>query len=342
MKKIFSLLTIAMLVSMSFVMAVPVGQINLIGDPQTNPIYSATNFEPLVFLNANGGRVLYDDPYGIWENGNIESRTQNYAFTGEQIEWKVLVWEKNGLPEKIDDVFAGWVTQTNGPLDPNAQVNCEYLGKDSTGGNLEQMGYSHVRRPGDQEDQTDYNEETMGEYSCVLTIEPTCHGQKWLGVKAVDLEGASGTMQEAESWFCNPTMEISVSGSIDFGELGPGERGSSTISVQNNAEVDSGMEVVFYISGTDFYDPSSSGAMCPISNQLSLSQFSYSAVQGSKQILDQTIPYGTSVTTAKKILPGTTPTNPGTELSLTLSLDIPQPCNGAFTDGDIFLWAVAV
>jgi len=325
-----------MLIGMPFAMAVPIGQISI------TPTYTSSNFEPLVFLNKEGGRVLFDDPYGIWENGNITRRNQNYVFTGEQIQWTVLVWDKNGVPEKIEDVFAGWVEQTNGPLDPTQQVNCEMGNQLNNGANLGRAGYPNVRRPGDQEDQQTFNSDTMGIYVCTLTIEPTCHGQKWLGVKAIDLTGASGTMQEAESWFCNPTMTIDVSGETSFGELGPGEVGSVTISVQNNAEPNSGMEVVFYISGTDFYDPTSSGAKCPISNYLSLSQFSYSAVQGSISTMDQSIPYGKSITSARKILPGTVSTNPGGELSLTLRLEIPQPCNGQFTDGSINLWAVAV
>lgn len=342
MKKILSLMLITMLASFSFVMAGPVGSINLI-DNQNNPIYQESKFNPLVFLSNNGGRVLFDDNLGPFNSGDINERNGNYAFTGEQIMWTVLVWDKNGVPSKINDVYAGWVAQDNGPLDPNAQVNCALGTQLNDGDNLASNGYDNVRRPGDQEDQEEFNSATMGIYECTLTIEPSCHGQNWLGVKAVDIDDLSGTMQEAESWFCNPTMSIDVSGSVSFGQLGPGERGSSTVSVKNDAEDNSGLEVIFSISGTDFYDPSSSGAVCPVSNQLPLGQFSYSAVQGPHQVLDQTIPYGNKVTDSDPILgTPTVPTGPGVELSLTLDLELPQPCNGQFTDGDIFLWAVAV
>ena len=195
----------------------------------------------------------------------------------------------------------------------------------------------------DQEDQIEFKTSTMGVYLCTLTVEPyvSVHGQQWLGVKAVDIDGLSGTMQEAESWFLNPTMEITTSGTVNFGNLGPGETGSSTISVTNNAESGSGMEVVFRISGTDFYDPSSSGAVCPTSNKLALTNFDYSAVQGINQVYNQVIPYGTSVVDSIGIFGGAT-TSAGSDISLTLNLEIPQPCNGAFTDGSIYLWAISV
>ena len=323
---------------MGSVIAVPVGSIDLIGG---DPIYTESKFTPLVFLNMDGGRVLFDDPYGIWQNGNITERGNNYAFTGEQIQWEVLVWDKNGVPEKLQDVYAGWANQSNGPVDPEPQANCGLTDQPQRGESLVELGYPNIRRPGDQEDQEEFNPDTMGIYLCLLTIEPQAHGQKWMGVKAVDLDGLSGTMMEAESWFLNPAMSISTSGTIDFGELGPGERGSSTISVTNDAEEGSGMMVVFRISGTDFYDPNPSGGRCPTTNSLSLGQFRYSAVQGINQVSNMGIPYGTSVVDSRTILGDGVMTSPGSDISLTLELELPQPCNGQFTDGSIFLWAIA-
>src|SRR3990167_5751002 len=177
MKKIFSIFFISLLFASTFVFAGPSTSINLITGP--NPIYQEGNFPPLIFLNENGCRALYNEPNWILPgvNGDLLQRDNNYIFTGEQIQWTVLVWDKNGVPEKIEDVFAGWVTQTNGPLDPDMQVNCNYEGEVT--GNLAQQGYSNVRRPGDQEPQINGNPDTMGEYSCLLTVEPSCHGQKW-------------------------------------------------------------------------------------------------------------------------------------------------------------------
>lgn len=351
-----SMLLIATILS-SLVLASTTVQIPLIG---VTPIYEEQKFEPLLFLKESGGRVLFDDPYGPFANGDITQRNDNYAFTGEQIQWEVLLWDKNGVPEKINDVFAGWVTQTNGPLDPEQQVNCQLGEQLDDSKLLSEYGYSNVRRPNDQEPQLYYNNATMGIYVCTLTIEPSCHGQKWMGVKVVDIDNLTGTMQEAESWFCNPAIDLTLSGEINFGLLGPGEQGASTFSVQNSAEPNSGVEVIVAISGTDFYDPSNSGAKCPITNSLALqgdgmtftTGFWYTAVMGANIVGNKRIPYGNGIMDADPIFSsgnGLNPTytplvpmSPGSEASITLHLGLPQPCNGQFTDGQLYLYALAI
>lgn len=360
-KKFLSMLTaFVLLSSIGIVAAGPVSQISLVGGTNTTPIYTEADFTPLVFLNAHG-RVLADDHY--FNNGNIVTRTNNYAFTGEKIQWKILVWDKNGVPEKLNDVYAGWATQTNGPIAPDMQANCQYV-RAIPATNLAAMGYPNVRRPIDQEAQVNGNPETMGEYLCTLTIEPTCHGQKWLGIVAVDLDGNNGTMKESESWFCNPTLDLTVSGKLNFGELGSGEQGFSTFSVKNNAETGSGVQVVLAISGTDFYDPTSSGAMCPTTNALKLqgvegatapfkTGFWYKATMGAKTTALKRIPYGNTIIQADPVFSSSngltakwtdpvTPMSPGAETSMTMYLGIPQPCNGQFTSGNIYLYSWAI
>lgn len=356
------------------VSATPIIEVPLIGGG--GPIYTESDFQPLIFRNTYGGRVLIDDPLGLFANGDITLRTNNYAFSGEQIIWKVLIWDKNGVPEKIKDVFAGWVAQTNGPIDPEMQVNCEYISELENGANLEHAGYPNVRRPIDQEPQETFNSDTMGEYVCKLTIEPNCHGQKWLGIKVIDLTDLSSTMQEAESWFCNPEVDLTVSGDGTFGELGPGQQGATTFSVENSAEEGSGTLISLSIAGKDFFDPESSGALCPNTNKLDLqgveapsdtifdTGFWYSAVMGSKSTNQvapnpngyKRIPYGNSIQDSdplfsnsnsagewRKFQPNQlTPMSPGSEATIVLRLGIPQPCNGEFSSGTISLFAVAL
>lgn len=360
--KTLSALLVLSLLSVSMVTATPSTSINLI-DNEINPIYTESAFTPLVFLNMDGGRVLVDDPYGFFANGDITKRENNYAFTGEQITWEVLVWDKNGVPEKISDVYSGWSDQVNGALPPEIQANCQMGTQLEDGANLADAGYPNVRRSGDQEAQVNFNSQTMGIYSCTLTIEPTCHGQKWFGVEVEDLSGLTSQMQEAESWFCNPSLDLGISGSLNFGELGSGEQGSATISVENQAETGSGMEIVLAISGTDFYDASPSGGMCPTSNQMKLqgdgtgftTGFWYTAVQGANSVGAKRIPYGTSIVDSDPIFSSSsasnswkkwsgalTPMSVGSEASITFHLGIPQPCNGEFTNGDIILYGLAI
>lgn len=356
MKKIISTMLMLMMLSVSFISATPSTSINLI------PTYTENKFSPLVFLDSTGGRVLANDPYGFFANGNISERANNYAFTGESITWEVLVWDKNGVPEKIRDVYSGWTNQTNGPLPPEIQSNCQYKStQPTTGTNLAGLGYSNVRRPNDQEAQTTFNRDTMGIYTCQLTIEPTCNGQKWFGVEVEDLDGLKGQMKEAESWFCNPSIDLGVSGSLDFGALGSGEQGSATISVENEAQDGSGMQVVLSISATDFYDPSSSGGMCPTSNVLKQqgdgtafkTGFWYTATQGAKSVGNKRIPYGKTLVDSDPIFSsgnGLTknwagqlvPMSAGAEASITFHLGLPQPCNGQYTKGDLILYGLAL
>jgi hypothetical protein len=323
--------------------------------PLVGLVYTEAKFAPLVFRNANqGGRVLVDDPYGIFrENGNINERQNNYAFTGEQVKWKVLVWDKNGVPDKIADVFSGWSDRTNGPSDPELQSNCYMLPKVENGRLLSEMGYNNVVAPNEELPETHFNTGTMSEYECILTVEPTCYGQKWFGVKVVDFDGLTGTMNEAEAWFCNPAVSLTMSGSLDFGNMGPGQQRAQTFSVTNAAE--GGVQVIMKMGGTDFYDPSSSGAKCPTSNVLKLqgvstdtnpatynTGFWYTATQGSATKGPTRISYANNIILAEPIFGYGVPTSPGSSASVTLHLGLPMPCNGQFTDGRISLWAYAI
>jgi hypothetical protein len=320
-------------------------------------------FAPLVFLDQSGGRCLLNDPYGMYENGNIETRANNYAFTGEQVKWNVLVWDKNGK-EKITDVYSGWVDQTNGPLPPEMESNCRLGTQLSNGANLAQAGYPHVRAPGEEQDVLEFDSASMAIYECVLTIEPACHGQKWMGVAAYDMDNLYGYMKEAESWFCNPVLDLTVSGSLNFGNLGPGMQGAKTISVENSAEAGSGTNLVLSVSATDFYDPGHSGAACPISNYLKQQGLEapplfntglwYTAVQGANSVGSKRMPYGKSnialsdpIFSTGNGLTGNwagslVPMSPGSEASMTFHLGIPIPCNGQFTDGQIYLYGLAI
>jgi hypothetical protein len=128
-----------------------------------------------------------------------------------------------------------------------------------------------------------------------------------------------------------------------------------------------------FISGTDFYDPSSSGAACPITNQLALTNFRYFATNGAyntgynkansgtcsglRKAADVEgyvgIAYGNRIDQSCEILGNNkfdtvpaAPTlgntlTPGSEMSLTFKLSMPEPCVGDFSDGSIYFWGEA-
>ena len=98
------------------------------------------------------------------------------------------------------------------------------------------------------------------------------YGEYWITVEAIGEDG-SATMDENEFWFLNPTIALSVDGDLTFEDVRPGSVSySNTLTVGNDADDGSGVLMDMFISGTDFYDSSSSGARCPNTNQLKLSQ----------------------------------------------------------------------
>lgn len=368
-------MTSAILSVFSMVSATPSTEFTLIGtnpaNGQVNPIVVNNPFPPLLFINSlPSGRQLNDGPGGTSapgaDNGAITTRTNSYAFTGESITYQVLVWDKNGK-EKVLAPGAGWAERLNGPVPPEEQVNCVLGNQLQNGANLAEAGYPNVRRPNDQEQQTTFNSNTMAIYNCILTIEPNCIGQVWIGLTVVDESGLPGSASGQEAWNCNPSLDLEISGNINFGSLGPGEQGSSTVSVTNKAT--GGTQVVISIAGSDFYDSTSSGAMCPVSNVFQLEGtdstfkdgFWYTATQGVLTTGNKRIPYGCTAAGVCNIInsdpifsasnagnnwklwSNLKPTSPGSSASLNLHLGIPQPCNGGpFTSGTLKLFAWAV
>ncbi len=353
-------------------------------------------FAPLVFLNSSEGCVVYHN--NADGGSELVERVENYAFEGEQIVCVALVIDKNGVPEKLEDVYMT-VSEDQEPTPDDIEVNCEYTGCPDGEGALEVF---NARIGEESIDSCDDIPGSMGVYSCILRVETltSMHGEYWISVVAEDLDGLLGWQDEQQYWFLNPEIALVVDGSVDFGTVRPGTVSyADTLTVQNAAEDGSGVLLDMYISGTDFYDLANSGAKCPTSNVLALRtdnnqldpvneghNFGYYATNGayhtaagckgepvadhgsnSERIIewfdvvvqdegyfnipyengnednrwpviecDGTITLGTVVYQAGNVL------SPGAEISLTFALALPEPCNGDFTDGDIFLWAEAI
>jgi len=216
-----------------------------------------------------------------------------------------------------------------------------------------------------EEEIKEFDPETMGWYRCTLTVETAASmsGEYWITPEVEDLTGLFGTTDEKEFWFFNPQIALAIDGAIDFGTVRPGVSSySPTITLGNDAEAGSGVLMEMFIAGTDFYDPSSSGAKCPTTNQLALTNFAYFATNGAystqgKSCSDtegySSIPYGDRITQGKEVIGcdkyGTggmyTPGNvltPQSEMSLTFRLKLPEPCNGDFSSGSIYFWGEAI
>jgi hypothetical protein len=194
------------------------------------------------------------------------------------------------------------------------------------------------------------------------------YGEHDITVEAVDLDGLTTQMAEVETWFLNPIIELAVDGGISFTEVRPGTSSySDRVLITNEADDGSGVLLDMFISGTDFYDSSSSGAKCGTSNVLKLENFRYYATSGSYSTHSDArkdaegyvpIAYGKGFNDPNpfygnnEIIQSTSKLNgvynagnvlsPGADLSLVFRLNLPEPCNGDFDTGQIFFWGEAI
>ena len=365
MKKLYSALIMAslMLAILPMVMAVSVGS-------GVTPSITTEKFAPLVWMCDH--RIVYDDntePGRTSLGGQtLVERINNYAFEGEKIQWTVLVMDKNKIDQNID-VYAT-VGDSQGAGN-DIEVNCQRIECQR-----DLMASCNARIQ--EEKITTCDSNIMDMFSCTLTVETpeSMYGQYWVTVEATDGDGLSGTMAENEYWFFNPVIALSIDGDMTFDTVRPGtDAYSSTMLVGNDADDSSGVMMDMFISGTDFYDSSSSGARCPTTNQLSLTNFRYFVTNGaysskddlnvdsSGSVLRNTdaegytnIDYGIGfnnptpfyndkeILQAQKVGPYYTANllAPGAEMALTFKLSLPEPCNGDFDTGSIYFWGEAI
>ena len=334
------------------------------------------DFEPRVWMCDN--RVVTDDnvEFGRFSNPGeiLLERINNYAFEGEQISWKVLVFDKNGI-EKVKDVFATLGSSQGSGND--IEVNCHLDEIVPTWEGIDESCNARIL----EEEIHSASENTAAYYTCTLTVETTesMYGEYWVTVEAEDLDGLSGTMDENEYWFFNPVIALSIDGSLSFDDVRPGAQSySDTILVGNDADPGSGVMMDMFISGTDFYDSASSGAKCPTTNQLSLLNFRYFATSGAYSTANDfavggrgpgaadnrnvdsegyvNIGYADGFNDPTPFYNGfeiiqqqpqgpywvANVLAPGAEMALTFKLDLPEPCNGDFDTGSIFFWGEAI
>jgi len=342
------------------------------------------DFAPLIWMCDH--RLVFDDNVqpGRFDGSDLlYERTQNYAFEGEQIMWLALVMDKNGI-EKIEDVF---VTIGDDQGEGNdIEVNCDV----KNGISREIFDRCNARIGEEELTWEDYKAglgDTMAAYTCTFTVESpdggsNMYGEYWVTGEVTDLDGLSNTWDENEYWFLNPVIALTVSDDLYFEDVRPGTSAySDTILVGNDADEGSGVMMDMFVSGTDFYDSSSSGAKCPTTNQLLLGNgdsrcdetdpFCYYATLGAYSTqtdgrsdvegyvginygdhFDSTF-YGdhNGDTDGHEIIQspfdavGYFAGNilaPGAEIAMTFRLDLPEPCNGDFDSGSIFFWGEAI
>lgn len=307
-------------------------------------------------------------------DGNAEAvdRTQNYAFQGEQILMEIVCQDRNGH-EDLNNVHILAVPCEDYECVENEdlqgcpeyeEVECYEISRNDDPGSIGARDENGAY--------IQFDENTMLWYRCVFSVETpnSMHGEFWLIAEACD-KGSNpnygvqcGHTKQVENWCLNPEVSLSYypNKPIDFGEVLPGTRAYSNSMHIINLEDPAcecggsggmgGADLKMYISGTDFYDPYNSGARCPNSNYLSLTQFAYFATQGAYSTWTNyaadvegydTIPYETGDKSDRELIIDRNPIlHPGNELTIVFRLDLPRPCIGNFVDGQIFFWGEAV
>jgi hypothetical protein len=330
-------------------------------------------FIPLIWMcndrvvlddNVEPGRIHCDN---CIDGEILVERVENYAFEGEQIHWDVLVMDKNGI-EKIKDVYMTvGDTRDNGKIEANCKLD-EVLDPEDT------IPEECNARIGEELLSGQHpSENTMAYYECTLTVESPelMMYEYWVDIKVEDLDNQIGSIDEKEKWFFNPEIALEIDCGdncqlLSFEEgVRPGVSAySQAITVGNGAEEGSGVLLDMFVTGTDFYDSSSSGAKCPDTNQLALTNFAYHAANGAYSTDDDSradaegynpICYGDRFETtlynkceiiqnalnAEGYYAGNV-LSPGADISMTFRLDLPEPCNGDFDTGQIFFWGEAI
>jgi len=359
MKRLFALVLAVMLAMPAIALATSVGTgigINI----------ETEKFKPLIWMCDQ--RVVSDDNIQWGRTSKpgepLLERINNYAFEGEKIKWDVLVMDKNGI-EKIKDVYVT-VGSVQGEGN-DIQANCDIsdVPKDKKpvkDGDIPESCNARIL----EEQLKKFDADTMRYYTCTLTVEPTSsmYGQYWIVAEIEDLDGLMSTFDENEYWYFNPVIALKIEGGLNFGNVRPGTYAyADTLLVGNDADPGSGVMMDMFITGTDFYDPASSGAKCPSTNQLELKNFAYyvvngaysSAADGRSDFEDYVgITYGdhwdrhiydtAEILQAQKVGPYYTANilAPGAEMALTFRLFLPEPCNGDFSEGSIFFWGEAI
>jgi hypothetical protein len=262
----------------------------------------------------------------------LQYRTGMYAFTGEQIFFKILVRDPNGA---LDIGFPRI------KVDNRPEVLCNEIPLDGPCDGL-----------GDPDSLTDKA------FECLLTVEPSWYGDSVVKITVYNSNFQPTDGTHTENWFFNPAIRLDVSTSdgqsIHFEDGKPGDivHSENKIIVKNIAE--GGVNLWTYIAGTDMYDPSGD-SKCPTTNKIDIETYMWfrgwtGTISGEwiqMSEYDQNKPcflfdgcYGARPIPAIAPL-GNVLTNMGT-MESEFKLKYPVPCVGTFSQGSIFIFGKAI
>ncbi len=282
----------------------------------------------------------------------FDYRTGLYAFTGEQLEFTIVVRDPNGA---LDIGFAKIRVGTQ------AEVICNPATLPSTCDGMDVL-----------------SDTTDKAFHCLLTVEPQWYGEEDVKITAYNSANNATDGTHVETWFFNPVLSLSVATSdgqaINFEQMPymadtPAERTVHSLNrlvIQNTAE--GGVNMWMFLAGTDLYDPSGA-SKCPTSNVLAIEQMKYRGWTGTMWTssegwetmskYDQNddcvmplllgkvshcygglpVPYPNTVSIPNPL--ENVLTNQG-KLQVEFKLTYPMPCIGIFSQGSLLVFGKAI
>ena len=290
--------------------------------------------------------------YKIYYENETITREGNYAFEGEQIEWKLLVIKQHGI-KNIENVKIELQPSQGSSIQVVCTLNHILLSNEI----IDPKCNAGREKPG--------SENTTAYYTCnyVVGEPPNTKGNYSVSARVKDLNGSTES-KDLESWFLNPIVSIIVNGRVNFGTVQPGTTAySSLIEMGNGAELGSDVKMNMFISGTDFVS-NNPDAICPDNNTLKLTNFAYYASIGNYSTINESRAdqegfilighdglFSNNFYNSHEIIQKGTFKNhywdanilePGEMQTLIFRLKLPQPCHGSFVNGTLYFWGEIV
>lgn len=278
----------------------------------------------------------------------FDYRTSLYAFTGEQIEYTVVV------------------------RDPNGALDIGFV-KALVGGQEEVLG-NPASLPSECDGMGTLNPDTDKAFHVLISVEPQWYGDTVVVVAAYNSANVRTSATHTENWFFNPAISIDVTTSdgtpIHFEQMPyladtPEERtvhSLNKIKVKNTAE--GGVNLWMFVGGTDLFDPLGA-SKCPLTNYIAIEEYmwyrgwsgtQWTSWEGWTQMTKynqndgcsvsgtcygaQPVPYPMGNSQAPTVMENVL-TNQGT-LEIEFKLQYPMPCIGTFSQGTIYVFGKAV
>jgi len=194
----------------------------------------------------------------------FDYRTSSYAFSGEQIEFTIVVRDFNGA---LDIGLPRLAVEDGEFVMPEALCNEISLANISEE-NCDGLGM--------------VNAGTDKAFHCLLTVEPMWQNEMNVKIITYNSFFLPTEATHEETWFFNPALSLSVETSdgmpIHFEEMPymadtPEERtvhSLNRLQVQNTAE--GGVNMWMYLAGTGLFDPIGA-SKCPITNVLAIEDY---------------------------------------------------------------------